>query len=229
MNLAELMAEFRADANDEEIPYLWSDDNLVAWANEAEEEACIRKNLIFDRTTEDVDDVPVCKVAIFEGTGTFSLHESIVLVRNAYLVDASDEVIPLKIYDRFKVECLDDDWRTTSDEPTGIIFDDTGGELNCLPEAAYTLYLEVYRTPLTKMAAYSGASIDSPEIAPRHHHYLLHWMLYRAYSKRDVDTFDPNRAAQEKREFEAYFGLRPAANARRRGMQNRPKRNRCWF
>lgn len=55
MNLTTLLAEFRERAGDTETPYLWSDARATAWLNEAQDEAAIRKRLLFDRTTIALD------------------------------------------------------------------------------------------------------------------------------------------------------------------------------
>lgn len=224
MNLAELMELFRVKADDTIVPYLWKDNWLVTALQHAEIEAAIRAKLIFDKTTE-----AICQIAVTAATAVYDISPLIVQVQTAYLVDANDKVIPLEVYDRYEMNRLDDDWRTTEDEPTGLIVDDNQVELNCIPEADYTLYLEVYRLPVSPMSVYQGESIDSPEISAKHHPRLIDWALYEGYLIPDSDTYDEKAANKALDRFEKYFGLRPKANTRKRQSANRPHRNKCWW
>ena len=63
------------------------------------------------------------------------------------------------------------------------------------------------RLPLTDMTA-DG---DVPEINPAYHRSLRFWMLYRAYNKRDAETYDQRRAADALAQFEGEFGKKSAA------------------
>lgn len=220
MDLDALITRFRSLSGDSVSPYLWSSTDITAWLNEAVEEACIRKKLLFDKSTE-----AICQVAITAGTGVFDLDSSIIEVRHAYLVDSSDKVIPLAIYDREKVDRLDSDWRETTDEPDGVVFDDTAGELNYLPEADYTMYLEVYRIPTATEQMSEGT--DSPVISSIHHVRLVDWALHVAYLHRDLDKKDQPNSDKALKRFELYFGLRPAANTAKRARANTPHRNKC--
>lgn len=53
MTLEELIAQFRTDADDTARPYLWGDDDLIRWFNEAVNEACRRSHLLVDSNKRD--------------------------------------------------------------------------------------------------------------------------------------------------------------------------------
>ena len=72
------------------------------------------------------------------------------------------------------------------------------------------LNLTVARLPLTEMDDLGG---DEPEIRPEFHRSLRFWMLYRAYSKKDRETEDPEKAQANLALFEAEFGPRSSALA----------------
>ena len=46
MTLEELIASFREDSNDELEPYLWGDEAVTRWLNEAQDEAAVRGRLL---------------------------------------------------------------------------------------------------------------------------------------------------------------------------------------
>ena len=79
------------------------------------------------------------------------------------------------------------------------------------------LTLNVYRYPLREMED----SDDEPEIARRHHDGLVDWVLYRAYSERDIEASAPNRAANHLAAFTDRFGVRRDANVMRKHRQQR--------
>ncbi len=72
-------------------------------------------------------------------------------------------------------------------------------------EADDIIRLTVVREPLNALRL-SGPAVD-PEIPPRYHEKLVHWMFWRALSTRDVEEkYDPVVAKQQKDEFEGVFG-----------------------
>jgi hypothetical protein len=116
-------------------------------------------------------------------------------------------------------------WRSLVYRPTSIIPYDTSIEVDCIPDAAYTINLEVYRLPLVSMLA----ETDSPEINLIHHRHLIKWAKHRAYGKQDSDVQDNEKSAKYESEFEDIFGKRPDANYRKRANSNKPHRNRSYF
>ena len=51
MTLEELIASFREDATDKVGPYLWEDETVTRWLNEAQDEAAVRARLLLDDST----------------------------------------------------------------------------------------------------------------------------------------------------------------------------------
>lgn len=80
MTLEELVAAARLKLDDAVLPYLWTTDELVNYANEAEREACRRANLIVDRTT-----AAYCRIAVVAGKYLYTLPNKILQVRSTYL------------------------------------------------------------------------------------------------------------------------------------------------
>lgn len=215
MTLAQLIAQFRADADDAVAPYLWIDAAVTQWLNEAQEEACIRASLLHDSST-----TAVCSITVTAGTASYPVHASVINITRAALSDVDGEEFELGQTDEYELDRLTPGWRTLTDTPSTIIHKDTTVRFGCIPEADGTLKLEVLRLPLTPMST----SLHTPEIAGIHHRFLVHWALYRAFSVPDAETVDKDRAGIALGEFTRWFGIRPDADTRRTFAANRPHR-----
>ena len=227
MNIQELIDQFRTQADDTEEDYLWSDDIVVGFFNDAVREACIRKRLKFDATTEDV-----CTVNATVADGAvYDLHESVDFVSRASLVNSYGWTVDLKLYSRDELDQINPDWRQDTSDPYALIVDDTSIQIVPDPQQDCVVSLEVYRTPLDEesmVVPEVGDTEGSPAIASLHHPFLHHWALYRAFLRRDVDQYSPQNSAANLDLFEAYFGPRPDANRNRRTRENRPPVTRVW-
>lgn len=202
MNLLELTTLFRNDADDATAPYLWSDEEAMDFANDAEAEACRRARLLVDSST-----AAICALDLLVADGALvALDERIMFVRRARLEGQR----PLA---RMNMQDMEDSNPLWQDAPAGtprvFITDYQTGSLLLwpTPDADATLLLTVVRTPLVEM----NDEQDSPEIAPRFHRSLRYWMLFRAYSKQDAAANDPKKAADSLALFEQEFGKKSSA------------------
>jgi hypothetical protein len=84
--------------------------------------------------------------------------------------------------------------------------------------------LSVYRYPIWPLQRLS----DRFEIAAKHHERLLDWVLFRCYSKRDSDTYRPEKAQASEAAFMDSFGIRENADRQRRAFEMRPAPTRGW-
>ena len=101
MNLEQLIASFRVDADDLEEPHLFKDEWIAAWLSEAQAEAAIRGRLIL----EDANPA-VCQIAVTAGQASYELHRSIYEIADLRLVPAGQpKSVPLALVTR---EWLDD-------------------------------------------------------------------------------------------------------------------------
>ena len=71
MNLEQLIAQFRIDADDLVQPYLWPDEWVAPWLTEAVSEAAVRGRLIYEAA-----DPAICEIAVTPGMATYPLHAS---------------------------------------------------------------------------------------------------------------------------------------------------------
>lgn len=222
MNLEQLIEQFRSDADDRITPYLWSDDDVTRWLNEAQHEACIRAMLL-----KDMDTVAVCRIPVVAGNPVYATHASIISIhRAAFIPSGQEDEIELYQTDEFELDRSVLGWRRRTEQPRAYIHNDTLLRLGCLPSTDGTLHLDVFRLPLRDMSN----DTDKPEIAQAHHRHLVLWALHRAFGVPDAERFDQGRSAQAEATFTRYFGFRHTATTRRDHQSTRPHSNRaCWM
>lgn len=198
---AEIMLETaRTTLDDLAEPYLWSNDELIGYANEGEGEACRRARLIVDSTTDEVT-----LVALEAGEATADLDDRILFIRRAKLAGRSQVLRRISVQDLDK---QNPDWEDQTGEPSHYIPDMDDGKFRPwpTPEDDSTVRLTVVRLPLEDIT-----EDTEPEIKARYHRALVSWMLYRAYSKQDAETKDETKAAVYLAEFEREFGKKSSA------------------
>ena len=215
MTLQDLIDSFRQRADDAVAPYHVDDPVLAKFASEAEREACIRANLIRDTTTTDYAAMPVTA-----GTAIYELDPLVQAIDSAsFQVTGTtrwEKVTPTgmdRIEDNF-------DWQNKrASRPCSLVHLSPERSIRLWPTPSMdgTLQLAVYRLPLFDME--DGE--DEPEIPIEHHDGLVSWMLYRAYSTKDSELEDPDRAQANLSEFTARFGPRDTADVLRRHRERR--------
>jgi hypothetical protein len=223
MTLTELMASYRQEADDFKSPPLTSPKDQARFFAEAEEEACIRKRLIYDESTAEIVEIDVT-----EAVSRYPRDPRMFEVMEAWLYQFNSTSGERLVFtDRDTENRARPYWRSDRCRPSRIIVDDTSVFFPCVVNGDYTLKLEGYRTPLVPLSLDDTEA--SPEISPIHHRYLVHWVLYRAYSKQDSELFDKQKAATELRKFEDYFGTRLPANAEQKNQADRPHHVRAYW
>ena len=235
MDAAALEAAFRQRASDNAQPYIYEHDDVLAWTNEAEREACIRAKLIFDRTKPSV-----CQVQLAAGVTSYQLNPLIIDVGTVWLDRSAqypgwrrhclDRVDQSNARARFR-RCRDygNDIGWTDDFGLGNqvkMYSVDGNTLQIYgtPDATYDptpyysyLNLEVYRLPVEDMVDGS----DEPEIPLMHHDGLVDWLLYRAWAGIDAEANVSARAGDALALFTQRFGERPSAKQMRMQAEGR--------
>jgi hypothetical protein len=321
---------FRIEAFDNSTPPLFSDTEVILWLNEAENEACIRKELLREGSS-----IHFTQFDVRQGVRAYDRdHRMFEIVFGNYLYKGQDAMVPwpLGMTTAAEMDALSYAWRTLPTRPTALIIYDNTLEVNCNPNADYTVHVEGYRLPVAQMAKvavaevlaagtltltggssgavssvlvngldilgsavafnstlsqtmidvaaqittntnrytvtansgvltitdlqYTGSlhngytvsatttgtlttsatnftgGVDSfvtrPEINQIHHRFLVKWALHRGYQKPDAETLNPGKSAAALAEFEAYFGTRPDADARKMLYASTPHRNVCY-
>jgi hypothetical protein len=113
-------------------------------------------------------------------------------------------------------------WRGIDGAPSGFAVRRGKLYTNYVPTAADTLTLGVYRMPLA--AERMDDEADEPVIPAQFHEQLIHWALYRAFSRPDSELNSAENAAARNALFEAAFGRSSSARGRalNQEMSSRP-------
>lgn len=223
MKLEDLIASFRVDTQDVKKPYLWPDKEIARWLAEGEDEAAIRKRLLFDSDTP-----AVTEIEVLPGTTRYKLDTRIFEVTGAWLYNAAEtQRTRLTPTDMATVNDTCPFWRTDRGMPERIVIEDSSILLPYLISEPWLIRLEGYRTPLEPLT--NDSPDAEPEIASVHHRFLVYWALHRAYQKPDAETLNPSKSATALEDFEAYFGKRLTANQGKRNQADRPHRVRAYW
>ena len=231
MNLAEAMVVVRRDWLDDELGsgetdgYV-DDDRLIRFLAEAEDEACRRKDLLFDDTTvADDSSVPISEITIVADTRAYSFSQKITRIERVMYEDVDGNLTTLTQIGGDELEAQFPTWRVDKGIPCRYLI--RGRKIYPLPipstnEDANKLKLEVYRTPVTKVADPVGPPIDTFEIDEEWHEGLTYWPAHRAFMDRDEDLEDPAGQKFFYQKFEEIFGP-PLSAATRRNILEEPR------
>lgn len=208
MKLKELIRIWRSDVDDTEEPFLWSDDEAMEYANDAQNEAARRGRLLVDSSTPDITQLDVIATATVgqPDVSLYTLDPRVLFVRKARFAGK----LPLRRMSMQDMESRDPYWEDAQPSQPCVFLCDTGtGKLRLWPTPAATglLLLTVVRLPLAEMNDLE----DAPELKPHLHRSLRHWMTYRACLKPDSETLDPKKAEQGLALFEQEFGKKSSA------------------
>lgn len=193
MTIDDLIADARGNylADDVE-PYLWSDDALLIFANEAIVEACRRAPLIYRVKT----------VSIVAGTAEYTLNKAIRQILVAKMALQLDPLLQKTDYD-LSVSASPD-WRSRNATPINYIREKHTLTLYPNPVVNDTLSLTCTCLP--------ESDFDLEEdIDAEYHESLVYWIVYRAFMKKDVDAYDPVKAEAFLEKFTAAFGVKKSA------------------
>lgn len=215
----QLINLFRAAACDQEEPRLFATEDVLAWLDEAQREACVRGRLLHESS-----DPAMCRIALEQGRSTYPLNPAIYELDHLSQQAAGGVRRPVKLVSQEWLDGHVPEWRTREGDPQYAVQNDTSLRLVPTPVRDGTLFIEGYR-----VSAALEDPADTPEIHVAHHARLLDWALYRAYSRPDTDTMDLERAQAHRQEFEAYFGRSPGSDLRRITQEDQDHHNKAWL
>ena len=165
---------------DEQLPYLWSDTLILRYLDEAQIEFCRRTEGIEDSTSS------ICTLNVPAGADSVAISPKILKVRSATVADTGRS---LQIS---SVEAERGQPRLPAGVPSTIIL-----KLNALkaqlipaPSNDMAVKLDVMRLPLSRIES----PLDETEVDDIHAPTLMHYALFRAYSRPDPETMDRVRA-----------------------------------
>jgi hypothetical protein len=200
MDFSQIESSVRTTLDDASaIDKLWTQDELLEYARDAENEACERAELIIDNSSG------LTSIAINTSTGAYALSNTVTNIKSAKLNLGTK---PLMKTSERVLDTTVASWRTETGTPRSYVKLPTNQiRLYPAPIVADTLQMTVARFPNTPMAV-NG----SPEIDARYHPGLLFWIIHRAYMKNDSETLNTGKAADYKKLFEEFFGPKVILN-----------------
>lgn len=184
----DLVAAFRDDEKDLVEPLLWSDRQLIRWANQAVSRFCEITRSVYDQSSAFTTiDLPA-------GEGCAPRHPCIIDIVQAWVTGPHerelDVISPGAAIRR----------RLPRDGSLGVVVvDDRHLRFHPVPQQAATIQLSVIRRPVSALQALSSPLTDVP-ISEREN--LLLFMKHRAYRVSDAEVFDPAKADNFLAEFE---------------------------
>ena len=172
---------------------LWSQAEILEYAQDAENEAAERAGLLLDNSGAFTD------ISVNTSTALYTMSNTIVDVRSAIMALGTKELL------RTTEKVLDlsyASWRSKTGTPRSYFVSATN-EIRVYPQPIVvdTINMTVTRFPNTPMTI-NG----SPEIQARDHPGLLEWILYRSYMKNDSETLNVDKALDHKANFVKIFG-----------------------
>lgn len=196
----QLISEFRKDMDDVVDPYLWEDDRIVRWLDEAQK--IFAEQVLYWKTFTDIT------ILAADG-GYFDLPATMIESRRAKLASQSrplevvnfNDVDYKQIYSDYSIDLMGD-WRNLTGSPKLLVLDEeTGkGRLVGKPEADDTLTLHYFRYPLKDITTSSA----KPELTDtRHQLALVIYARSQAYDVHDADVYDPKQRDAKLGEFYA--------------------------
>lgn len=216
MDLQALIIHWRSQVDDESPPYLWSDDEALLYAIDAQDMLVRHTGGLSDMTVASADvGVPATRLAdlpLTAGQPYTAISPYVLRIRSARLLTAKLDIaiasesdlrlVPFRDYGQTRGMSLDD--TDTGEVRYGVLgIRDNFVRWARVPDAADTCRLHVYRLPYPRIASQEG----SLEIAEQHHLHLVKWMKHLAYSKEDAETYDKKLAEDNETSFTAYCDM----------------------
>lgn len=184
MILKDLLTLVRGQLDDQkgEGTPLWSDKELVGYANEVQERIADECLVIRDATT--ITD-GVCRIAVTKNVASYPLHPK---TKQVLRVKYAGRSTPLDLISYEEII------ETATGIPTAYALDKATLTLtlNKIPQADATMDLVIARLPLEELSA--SAQTASPEIPSSYHRKMINGIMALAYMKQDAETFNPTKA-----------------------------------
>lgn len=217
--LREAILNDRSDRVAGSSDYLWSDQTLVTYINEAQRRFAVKGLILRDGTTAEAT-----KVTLVEGQTTYPLHPAVISVMSAKLEDrdAGLNRVGHSLFSAYRPPT--DNWidpaglavlppGTTLAWSTDEAMNDADGDsfsqitLRVYPKPSAAQVGEVIRLRVVRKPLYPLVLTQlsaSPEIPEDHHIEMLDWAAYLALRIVDNDAGSPKRAEEFRQSFEDH-------------------------
>ncbi len=213
MDSTALYDAFRSDVVDTARPYLWSEDEVWRYANDAYR--------MFVRLIGGVPDFDsdICAIDVVAGEAVAEINPNILRIMSATRRSDSNVIEIINSTDLGKMRSKD------YGQTKQLVMDNVAGPVryavlglrkNALrwiqvPIDADIVDLVIYRLPLNTISDHGQELTDVEE---DHHIHLLSWMKHLAYKKHDADTFDAAASDKGEADFRSYCAVVRAEMAR---------------
>lgn len=189
MNTTELLAVFREEVFDMQLPYLWSDALVYGYIDDAQKQFC--------RYTFGIDDSRTNQLAVTPGVEWYDINPKITRLFAANHA-ATGREIPILSLDQVIA--------------SGKVFDGSTGPIECFVKGLEQNQLRAYPVPSvaasvnlrTQRLPSDVAAGGVFEIDEQHHRNLLDWVKYRAYNVQDAETSNESKADKHQAIFIQY-------------------------
>jgi len=189
---SDLLALARRELSDTVEPYLWSDNDLYYYMDEAQREFARKTRCITDATH-------FTEIAVNEDDPWLDFDPAIIDIKRATLSTA-DQVLEIQTIEEFQNSYYDDDygiirkkgyWEEQTGTPTHIILNMETDMMRLypIPSADDELDMVVWREPIYDIES----SSSNFEIPQKYNYKLIYKIKELAYGKQDYETFDGDR------------------------------------
>ena len=206
MNALELYDRFRSDVVDVLKPFIWSDDDVFRYMDDAYK--------MFVRLTGGIADFTsdFTRVDIVAGDPIGIYDKRILRIMKATRLSDNGKITVINQTDLSFIR--GDDYGllrpayldNAPGRVTQMIIGMERGKCQWVqvPEVDDTAVLHIYRLPKDRIAPGIDAEFDFPEIGEEHVLHLGLWMRHKAYAKADTDRFNGPLSEDFKRQFADY-------------------------
>lgn len=201
-----LVSRFRKDMADETAPFLWSDEEVYGYADEAQRTLVREIGGIKDATSS------IAQLAVSVNAKSVKFADVILKIKTAYKLSDGREISVINVDDMPGLG-IKFDGSTGPLRYLIIGMDDTQAFFHPIPNVADTLQCVIERLPrYTITVDQAPQALEVPE---KHHMKLLDGMKAQAYNKQDAETFDKRKAEEFEGLFARYCAKAKAERARR--------------
>lgn len=189
----------------EDSGLLWSNAELVSYAQAADIEVARRRPILDD------SDTSICRITVTAVSGAVWPYSAKILWINQIRIDG--EGIPLVKRTVAELNLDRPGWvERSSGQPMVYVESSQDRTLRLVPPPAadLVLLLDVARLPNVPLR-WDHRLIDAPETPVEERMDLLAWIEHLAYLKRDSETYNRKRSDDAEKRFTLAFGSRPSS------------------
>lgn len=206
MTLGDLIRAVREALDDTATPYLYDDEELTRYLNNAVDEVAIRTRMLQD------DNGPACRIDLVAGQARYEYAEEVIVIRAVHVPGRSKPVVRTTAarMDRIRPGWAHEAQQHGIPEYAVMNLEQKAITLVPPPAEAGVMQLRVWRMPDEGERMEATDDEAEPVLFLHGAEGLKHWALFECYMKKDGELHDPKRAETHLGLFEGLFGSRPS-------------------